>query len=283
MQIQESTAVFSFVVLLRPSYRNRPLERNRLSDLLKDLISRFRCPIHVLFQERHNVSSSFFSLISPLIFPVISEPDCNTGFYLMHMSDLIGQGYACVIWDDMNVDTVFDEQLLSWLIERDTVCAAPLMRDVKDSIVPTKTLPDRRVPSDPRVLGLVPEYDGESILYPFDYAGIYDVEKLRALDAFDERMSEGYWQLLDFGYRVWEHGQKNAVCFGLQVRYCDVLPIEDRSEDETSDLFYFKHFLKRKSGARRFARPGEFQSLREDHRKNRIIKGGELFAAMDKD
>ena len=54
-------------------------------------------------------------------------------------------------------------------------------------------------------------------LAPWDYAGIYRKDKHLAIGGFDPRISESWWQKLDYGMRAWLWGEEIRVHPALKV------------------------------------------------------------------
>jgi hypothetical protein len=163
----------------------------------------------------------------------------NTGMYE-------SQGpLVLVIWSDCEVAAVTDTTLERIRGMR-AICGVPTVRGDKGSVVPTVTAPAffgtrfRTVPVQPG--------NTDNTLYPFDFMGIYDRDRFTQSGGFDRRMTNPYWQLLDFGLRSYLWGERIAVVPGLRIDATRPLPAVDTTPDASYARFYVKNLAVRFSG-----------------------------------
>jgi hypothetical protein len=82
--------------------------------------------------------------------------------------------------------------------------------------------------------------EGEKTLYPFDYIGVYNRQKLIRLGGFDPTITAPYWQLLDFSLRAWLWGERILVSPRIQLTYDTDAP----ETDVTVNAAYLRFYLK---------------------------------------
>jgi hypothetical protein len=91
------------------------------------------------------------------------------------------------------------------------------------------------------VLPGVPGYEGQLSLYPYDWTGIYGREKFIRLGGFDGEISSPYWQLMDFGFRVYLWGEKIRSTGNVHLIFDGDAGPEDSTIDPSYRLFYLKN------------------------------------------
>ncbi len=196
--------------------------------------------------------------------------------------------YVFVLWSDMALAAQgLSSRFFERLAERDILCQAPDLFARGGEQVPAAASPAFNR-SSLKVLSLPPAKDGTRSLFPFDYAGIYSREKFVLTGGFDARLSNPYWQKLDFGFRAWLWGEEIRIAQALKVSYADAPTSEDETPDECYKWFWLKNlapsfrgdcgaigpsrfwsYLRSRGGGAPSAL-GEFRAAREWVRKNRF-------------
>jgi hypothetical protein len=148
------------------------------------------------------------------------------------------------LWSDTKLST-FSSSLLAPLEKAAAVCTIPMARNAKGELIPSWQSPFWKR----RKLSLsfhVPRLDGESVLFPFDYCGVYHKEKYLQSGGFDPGISNPYWQKLDFGFRCFLWGDRLCGSTGISVSYTGTPPEEDTTPDQGYKLFWLKNLAVRK-------------------------------------
>ncbi len=242
MYSHEHISAYSFMVLVRKEYRNRPHERDELQSLLQSLVERYNSPVYLMMSKRNNIPLSHFSLLSRSVYPIVFEEFLSAGHYINCAIARITEPYCCVIWSDMVADLHLDEKLTRWLLIHEPLCAAPILYDNTQHLIPTITSPLSYSAPDIKTMAVPPGSDGDHTLYPFDYVGIYDTAKIKRMDGFDTDFEQGYWQLCDFGFSSWLRGEKITGCNGILYEYNSQPPVEDHTATKHGKRFRAKHF-----------------------------------------
>ncbi len=152
-----------------------------------------------------------------------------------------------VIWNDMKPGYFLSPRFIEHIESSDVLCSVPVLQNNRLEIIPSIKAPafyHKKL----KVLSLMPSSSLMESLYPFDYTGIYNRERFFLTGGYDYTITSGYWQKLDFGFRVHMWGEKIVCSTGLKVQYLsDDLP-EDTTADESYRLFYLKNLSLRFSG-----------------------------------
>ena len=190
--------------------------------------------------------------------------------------------YVFVLWNDLSLAAQgLSSRFLERLAERDALCRAPFLFAKGAEQLPSVAAPAMNEGSL-KIIGFVPEKDGEKTLYPFDYAGIYSREKFVLTGGFDPNLHNPYWQKLDFGFRAWLWGEEIRVSQALKLSYADSPESEDETPDEGYKWFWLKNlapsfhgdyasigasrfwsYLHSRGGGSAASAVGEFRSARE--------------------
>jgi hypothetical protein len=201
--------------------------------------------------------------------------------------------YVLVLWNDLSLSAQgLSSRFLERLAERDTLCLAPFLYAKGSEQLPSAAAPAMDDGSRGRslasargrlkIIGFVPESDGEKSLYPFDYAGVYSREKFVRTGGFDANLANPYWQKLDFGFRAWLWGEEIRCSQALKLSYADAPANEDETPDEGYKWFWLKNlapsfhgdnasigasrfwsYLRSRGGGSAASAIGEFRSARE--------------------
>lgn len=169
---------------------------------------------------------------------LLLHEDLNPGQMINLGLQEAASSHVLVIWNDMRVQSVSD-RVLQRIMAAEQVCAAPLLRNERSEVIPSVLIPAfyRRTI---RLIPAVPSRDGQPSLFPYDYAGIYNVERFLSLGGYDGSMASAYWQKMDFGMRtyLWGGSISCNASFRAQQTAAAV------SENATPDVDYLRFFLK---------------------------------------
>lgn len=148
--------------------------------------------------------------------------------------------WVFVVWNDIRISpSSVPARILSKLKDDGNLCTAPVFLNQKLEQLPVQMVPAVNRHSF-QVESMPCFRDGSPSVYPFDFVGIYNREKLIRLGGFDYTIRNPYWQNLDFGFRAHLWGEKILLSNGFRLSYDGDVP----SEDITADSAYMRFYLK---------------------------------------
>lgn len=142
------------------------------------------------------------------------------------------------LWSDARV-TSLPADLAARLDAGPIACAVPLARTARGEPMPTLQAPrlaKGRLTLDWRA----PARDGERTLFPYDYSGVYHVERFARLGGFEPAITNPHWQKLDFGFRAHLWGESLRCLTGLGLSYMAQPPADDATPDRSYKLFWLR-------------------------------------------
>ncbi len=154
-----------------------------------------------------------------------------------------------VLWSDTRLSR-FPPSSIAPFEKSGNLCWLPTARTMRDELLPSWQSPQwkkRRLAVSFRV----PRKDGERVLFPFDYCGIYNKEKFAQSGGYDRAIASSYWQKLDFGFRALLWGENIFGTTGISLMYTGSPPEEDTTPDAGYKLFWLKNLavqLRREAG-----------------------------------
>jgi hypothetical protein len=155
--------------------------------------------------------------------------------------------YVFVLWNDLSLASQgLSSRFLDKLAERDALCRVPFLYAKGSEQLPSSSAPAMSKASglgrqSLKIVGVVPDKDGEKSLFPFDYAGIYSKDRFVTTGGFDANLRNPYWQKLDFGFRAWLWGEEIRASQALKLSYSDSPASEDETPDEGYKWFWLKN------------------------------------------
>lgn len=156
--------------------------------------------------------------------------------------------FVFVLWNDMSIATAgLSGRFLERIVEKDRVCLAPFLSGPDGGLLPVSATPALQG-SSLRILPLSAAKEGARSLYPFDYCGIYSRERFILLGGYDGRLSNSFWQRLDFGFRAWLWGEEIRLSQSLRVAYEEGPPQDDSTVDADYRWFWLKNIAPRHRG-----------------------------------
>jgi hypothetical protein len=148
-----------------------------------------------------------------------------------------------VLWSDTRLFEL-PAELPGSLEKSGVLCTVPVARTTRKEPIPTWQAPlwkKRRF----SLAWHVPRLDGERILYPFDYCGLYNRLKFSQSGGYDAAISNPYWQKLDFGLRCFLWGERLLGTIKMGVTYTGAPPQEDATPDEGYKKVWLKNLAVR--------------------------------------
>jgi hypothetical protein len=151
-----------------------------------------------------------------------------------------------VMWSDTRLSD-FAPKALDLMEKSGALCSVPV------ALTPhQETLPSWQAPQWKRrrfvVAFRIPRRDGERVLFPFDFCGVYNRLKFSQSAGFDAKIANPYWQKLDFGMRCFLWGEKIQGTTGMSLTYTGSPPEEETTPDEGYKLFWLKNIAVRVRG-----------------------------------
>ncbi len=143
-----------------------------------------------------------------------------------------------VSWSDTRL-VDFPSELLPGMEKSGVLCTMPAARTIRGEPIPTWQAPlwkKRRF----SMAYHAPRVEGERLLFPFDYCGLYNRLKFAQTGGYDPLISNPYWQKLDFGLRCFLWGERLLGTLRMGLVYTGAPP----EEDTTPDGGYKKVWLK---------------------------------------
>ncbi|HON89197.1 MAG TPA: hypothetical protein P5519_02325 [Spirochaetia bacterium] len=146
--------------------------------------------------------------------------------------------YGLVMWNDMQFETPgLSIRFFEKLEETNACCIVPHIFDVHGQSVPSLKNPVRQKKHF-RIVPLTSEDAGiEKSLYPHDYCGLYNRDQFLACGGFDRTFTHDYYQLADFGMRVWLWG--HTIEFNKTIRMKYTLDMEPENTSITHDYYRY--------------------------------------------
>ncbi len=190
---------------------------------------------------RLNYQLEDFSQRYPQVTFVIPQEKITIGEMINIGISVSSYNYVLAIWNDIHISQTFvTEKMITNLIEKDVFCVAPYLTAPHVSVLPVKMRPVIENSSFSVFPELV-ENEYENTVYPFDFMGLYNKQKIMQLGGFDYTITTPYWQNLDLALRAWLWGEQIIISKKVEIQYEDESPSEDISPDETQLRFFLKN------------------------------------------
>jgi len=148
-----------------------------------------------------------------------------------------------VHWSDTRL-TGFLPRAIDTIEKSEILCSVPVSLTPQQEPFPSWQAPHWR---RGRLLVTfhAPRRDGESVLFPFDFCGVYNRQKFSQSGGFDPAVANPYWQKLDFGMRCFLWGERIQGTTGISLMYTGAPPEEDATPDEGYKQFWLKNIAVR--------------------------------------
>jgi hypothetical protein len=148
-----------------------------------------------------------------------------------------------VTWSDTRL-VEFPSALLGSMEKSGVLCSVPVARTARNEPIPTWQAPlwkKRRF----SIAYHVPRVEGERILFPFDYCGLYNRLKFAQTGGYDPGIVNPYWQKLDFGLRCFLWGERLLGTIRMSLTYTGSPPEEDTTPNEGYKKVWLKNMAVR--------------------------------------
>ncbi len=153
-----------------------------------------------------------------------------------------------VAWSDMKISpSCIDKSVLARIEKQQTLCTVPLLRNSGAETIPSMQTPVL-TKGKLKMIPWNPIKEGMKSLFPFDYCGIYLKDKFQLSGGFDPKLSNPYWQKMDFGFRVFLWGEDIRCDPDFHMSYSVELIAEDSTPDASYKLFFLKNLAVRLFG-----------------------------------
>jgi hypothetical protein len=143
------------------------------------------------------------------------------------------------LWSDTRIGSL-TPSLLEDVESSAVLCAVPVIRNPRGEAVPSFQSPILKR-GRVTLAFRAPDKDGERVLLPFDYCGIYNREKFTQAGGYDPGIMNPYWQKLDFGFRAHLWGERIQGALGFTISYTGTPGSEDATPDVGYKAFYLKN------------------------------------------
>ena len=170
---------------------------------------------------------------------LITDTSVNPGEQINIGISAASYPFVAVIWNDMQLKTLFSPQFIREVEDSGAVCSVPMLYSHHGDLIPSIPTPA----SSMRTVKTIPMtaiVTGTAALYPFDYAGIYNKKLFQLAGGYDAEMNSSFWQKMDFGFRSWLWGERIVLNASLRIFYtCDF-----QQDDQTIDNSYRRFYLR---------------------------------------
>jgi hypothetical protein len=144
----------------------------------------------------------------------------------------------------------FPSSVLGPFEKSGSLCWVPAALAPNGDLLPSWQAPQRKK-GRLSVAFRVPRKDGERVLFPFDYCGLFNRARFAQSGGYDRAIASPYWQKLDFGFRCLLWGENLLGTMGISLTYTGTPPEEDTTPDAGYKLFWLKNLavqLRRETG-----------------------------------
>ncbi|MBN1696030.1 MAG: hypothetical protein JW881_00830 [Spirochaetales bacterium] len=155
-----------------------------------------------------------------------------------------------VLWSNMAINRAsLSDECIKRMNEKSVLCSVPILKNVKHEIIPSIQVPGISK-KDIKVVPWVPSTKKIRSIFPFDFCGIYDKKKFKAIGGYDSRIESPYWQKMDFGFRAFLWGETIRLNPDLTLSYTHDISADDTTPKNGYTLFYLKNiFITCKKGS----------------------------------
>ena len=155
----------------------------------------------------------------------------------------VNSDYILVLRDTLVVNNdMLTKRLAEMLTSSGQFCIAPRLTASDAPAFPVLFAPDVKK-SRLTVLSSSVVTDGAQTLFPLDYIGLYNRQKLIQLGGYDYTITAPYWQNLDLAFRAWLWGEQISLSTVFSLSYSTVPPAADVTANQSSLRFYLKNLV----------------------------------------
>ena len=175
---------------------------------------------------------------------LITETAVNTGEQINIGISAASCPFVAVIWNDMQLKTIFSPQFIREVEVSGAVCSVPMLYSRSGDLIPSIPTPahGRRTI---KTIPMTAIETGTAALYPFDFVGIYNKKLFQLAGGYDSEINSSYWQKMDFGFRSWLWGEKIMLNSSFRIYYTRDLQHDDATIDQDYRRFYLRNLAVR--------------------------------------
>ena len=201
---------------------------------------------HLKFAEVISIESSTHRRHEtvPNVKTLITDTSVNPGEQVNLGISAARYPFVAVIWNDMQLRTLFSPQFVREVEESGAVCSVPMLYSHRGDLIPSIPTPAHSMRTV-KTIPMTAIETGTAALYPFDYAGIYNKKLFQLTGGYDPEINSSFWQKMDFGFRSWLWGERIVLNASFRIYYTDDLQQDDQTIDQDYRRFYLRNLAVR--------------------------------------
>ena len=180
----------------------------------------------------------------PNVKTLITDTAVNPGEQVNIGISAASYPFVAVIWNDMQLKTLFSPQFIRGVEESGAVCSVPMLYSHHGDLIPSIPTPASSMRTV-KTIPMIAIESGTAALYPFDYAGIYNKKLFQLAGGYDSEMNSSFWQKMDFGFRSWLWGERIVLNASLRIYYTRDIQQDDQTIDRDYRRFYLRNLAVR--------------------------------------
>ena len=201
---------------------------------------------HLKFAEVISIESSTHRRHEtvPNVKTLITDTSVNPGEQVNLGISAARYPFVAVIWNDMQLRTLFSPQFVREVEESGAVCSVPMLYSHRGDLSPSIPTPAHSMRTV-KTIPMTAIETGTAALYPFDYAGIYNKKLFQLTGGYDPEINSSFWQKMDFGFRSWLWGERIVLNASFRIYYTNDLQQDDQTIDQDYRRFYLRNLAVR--------------------------------------
>ncbi|MBR3672605.1 MAG: hypothetical protein IKN68_08265 [Spirochaetia bacterium] len=201
---------------------------------------------HLKFAEVISIESSTHRRHEtvPNVKTLITDTSVNPGEQVNLGISAARYPFVAVIWNDMQLRTLFSPQFVREVEESGAVCSVPMLYSHRGDLIPSIPTPAHSMRTV-KTIPMTAIETGTAALYPFDYAGIYNKKLFQLTGGYDPEINSSFWQKMDFGFRSWLWGERIVLNASFRIYYTNELQQDDQTIDQDYRRFYLRNLAVR--------------------------------------
>ncbi len=201
---------------------------------------------HLKFAEVISIESSTHRRHEtvPNVKTLITDTSVNPGEQVNLGISAARYPFVAVIWNDMQLRTLFSPQFVREVEESGAVCSVPMLYSHRGDLIPSIPTPAHSMRTV-KTIPMTAIETGTAALYPFDYAGIYNKKLFQLTGGYDPEINSSFWQKMDFGFRSWLWGERIVLNSSFRIYYTNDLQQDDQTIDQDYRRFYLRNLAVR--------------------------------------
>jgi hypothetical protein len=180
----------------------------------------------------------------PNVKTLITDTSVNPGEQVNLGISAARYPFVAVIWNDMQLRTLFSPQFVREVEESGAVCSVPMLYSHRGDLIPSIPTPAHSMRTV-KTIPMTAIETGTAALYPFDYAGIYNKKLFQLSGGYDSEINSSFWQKMDFGFRSWLWGERIVLNASFRIYYTNDLQQDDQTIDQDYRRFYLRNLAVR--------------------------------------